>query len=69
MIEQLQVNIPPERYEELYEFSKTKSEQFFHHFQLYHGAQRAYKTPLKSVIARNWQAQLEITGSDGIPPA
>ena len=65
---ELDVNIPPVRYEELYNFAQERSEQFLHHFKLIEGAKHAYQNPLTSVIARNWKAQLEVTGADGFPP-
>lgn len=68
MIPSLQVNIPPDRYEELYTFSKERSEQFLNRFELVEGAKYVYESPLKSVIARNWSPQMEVIGAAGFPP-
>lgn len=67
MIEDLQVNIPPERYEELYYTAKELGKDAIKMFPLVKNAKTVTENPLKALLNRGWGAKLCVTGAADFP--
>lgn len=65
--EVFQVDIPPNRYDEMHELVTTKEESAIKEFPLVDGINRAHKNVLTSIITRGWKAQMAIIGASGLP--
>ena len=65
--EMFQVDIPPVRYEEMYDLVSTKGDQAIKEFPMVEGLERAHKNILNSIIMRGWRAQMAVIGGSGLP--
>ena len=63
----LDVDIPPNRYKELYDLAKYKGEDALKGFETVEGIQRVSENVLESLVLNGWKAQLAVIGMDGLP--
>lgn len=67
VISELHVDIPPNRYKELYDVAQELKEEAIKKFPLVKGAKNVTENPLTAIIARGWETKMEITGASGLP--
>jgi acetylornithine deacetylase/succinyl-diaminopimelate desuccinylase-like protein len=67
MVEGLDVDIPPNRYKELYDLAYEKGEGALKSFETVEGLQFVSQSVLQSLILNGWKAQLAVIGADGLP--
>jgi acetylornithine deacetylase/succinyl-diaminopimelate desuccinylase-like protein len=67
MVEGLDVDIPPNRYKELYDLAHEKGEEALKNFETVPGLQRVSQNVLQSLILNGWKAQLSVIGASGLP--
>lgn len=67
MVEALDVDIPPNRYKELYDLALEKGEGALKGFETVEGLQRVNEGVLRSLILNGWKAQLAVIGANGLP--
>lgn len=67
MVEALDVDIPPNRYKELYDLAQQKGEGALKGFETVEGLQRVSEGVLQSLILNGWKAQLAVIGAKGLP--
>jgi hypothetical protein len=61
------VDIPPNRYKEIYDLAQEKGEGALKGFETVQGLQRVSENVLQSLILNGWKAQLAVIGADGLP--
>lgn len=69
IVEAFQSEIPPERYQDVYEYSQAKGKFMFSKFPFLEGVRSVSEDTLTLMINRGWKAQLEIVGAGGLPAA
>lgn len=67
MVKGLEVEIPPNRYKELYDLSKEFGEKFLKEFPVVEGLQRPSPNILETIFLAGWKPQLAVTGMEGLP--
>lgn len=67
MCEEFQVDVPPNRYKEMYELVEEKGEECIKEFPLVDNLKRVNDNLLSSLINRGWKAQMSVIGSSGLP--
>jgi hypothetical protein len=67
MIKEFNVNIPPNRYKELYDLAQQKGEEVFKGFGEVDSLQRMNSDVLQSLILNGWSAQLAVIAAKGLP--
>jgi acetylornithine deacetylase/succinyl-diaminopimelate desuccinylase-like protein len=69
MIPELQSDIPPERYQEIYEVVQALGTDAIPYFPFVEGATTTSQNPLTVLINNWWKAQLSTIGAADLPPA
>lgn len=67
MIESLQVDIPPERYEEMYNTAQGLGKKAIKVFPLVKEAKNITDNPFRALVARGWEPKLCVTGAADFP--
>lgn len=67
--EAFQVDIPSNRYQEMYELCQLKKEDSIKEFPFIEGVKRVWENPMSAVVTRGWKAQLAVIGTAGLPEA
>ena len=67
MAKELDVDIPPHRYKELYELVEELGEKALKEFPLLEGVQNVSSNHFESVLLGGWRPQLSVVGIDGLP--
>ena len=67
--EAFQVDIPPNRYQEMHELCQLKKEDSIKEFPFIQGVKRVWENPMTSIITRGWKAQMAVIGTSGLPEA
>lgn len=67
MIKDLEVEIPPNRYQELYDLVKELGQGALKQFPTVEGLKGVSDSVLESVLLGGWKAQLAVTGIEGLP--
>jgi acetylornithine deacetylase/succinyl-diaminopimelate desuccinylase-like protein len=62
-----QVDIPPNRYKEMYDLVEAKQQDSIKEFPFLPGVNRVNENYLSSIIMRGWKAQMTVIGSGGLP--
>ena len=67
MSPELNINVPPNRYKELYQCAELLGEKAVTEFPFVPGAERVNKDVLKTLILNGWRAQMAVTCLTGYP--
>ena len=67
MVKGLEVEIPPNRYKELYDLSKELGDKSLKEFPVVEGLKRPSPNILETIFLAGWKPQLAVTGMEGLP--
>lgn len=67
MVKELEVDIPPNRYKELFELASEMGEKAIKTFPTVDGLQRVSPNIMETLILGGWKPQVVLTGIEGIP--